>query len=189
VGNISVLKEELGSGRVENFENELAWINWKNSVDQKIAFQELEMEAERQESSYIGRIGHFIEPAIRPLGFDWKMGISLLSGVAAKEIVVSTMGVIYQPDPTMPETRDNLSERLRNQQHRTGEKAGQPVFTPLIALSFLVFILIYFPCVAVIAAIKNESGTWKWAVFTIFYTTGLAWLFSFIVYQLGSLIF
>ena len=188
-GNISVLKEEIESGNVENFENELAWINWKNSLDQQIAFQELEMEAERQENSYIGRLGHFIEPVIRPLGFDWKMGISLLSGVAAKEIVVSTMGVIYQPDPTMPETRDNLSERLRNQQHRSGDKAGQPVFTPLIALSFLVFILIYFPCVAVIAAIKNESGTWKWAIFTIFYTTGLAWLLSFIVYQLGSLIF
>jgi ferrous iron transport protein B len=188
-GIIQMLKEDLTLENLENFENELMFIHWRNSLEQQITFLQLEMEAERQENSFIGRLGHFIEPAIRPLGFDWKMGISLLSGVAAKEIVVSTMGVIYQPDVSIPETKENLSERLRNQQHRSGEKAGQPVFTPLIALSFLVFILIYFPCVAVIAAIKNESGTWKWAIFTIFYTTGLAWLLSFMVYQVGSLIF
>lgn len=187
-GRIVELNEQLTKNNVENFENEISYFNWKNGIEMQIEFAKLEMEADRQENSFIGRLGHFIEPAIRPLGFDWKMGISLLSGVAAKEIVVSTMGVIYQPDPAKPEGKDNLSERLRNQQFRSGEKAGQPVFTPLIALSFLVFILIYFPCVAVIAAIKNESGTWKWAVFTIFYTTGLAWILSFLVYQIGSLI-
>jgi ferrous iron transport protein B len=187
-GKIEELNQQLETTIPENFSDELSYVNWKQSAEQQIEFAELEMEAERQINSYIGRLGHFIEPAIRPLGFDWKMGISLLSGVAAKEIVVSTMGVIYQPDPTRPEGKENLSARLRHQVHRTGEKAGQPVITPLIALSFLVFILIYFPCVAVIAAIKNESGSWKWAVFTIFYTTGLAWILSFIVYQVGGLI-
>lgn len=187
-GRIEQLNEQLNQSSQENFSDLAAYHDWKTGIQQQIEFSLLEMEAERQENSWIGRIGHFIEPAIRPLGFDWKMGISLLSGVAAKEIVVSTMGVIYQPDPTIPETRDNLSERLKNQRHRSGEKMGQPVFTPVVALSFLVFILIYFPCVAVIAAINNESGTWKWAAFTILYTTGLAWFLSFLVYQLGSLI-
>lgn len=187
-GRISELENRLESMHPSMFDDDVSFINQTSILEQEVLFLEIEMESERQENSYIGRLGRFIEPAIKPLGFDWKMGISLLSGVAAKEIVVSTMGVIYQPDPSRPETRDNLAERLRNQQHRSGKKAGQPVFTPLIALSFLVFILIYFPCVAVIAAIKNESGTWRWAAFTIFYTTGLAWLLSFIVYQVGSLI-
>ncbi len=188
-GKITQLNCQLYQTDPENFGDLQAYNNRRNDILQQLEFARLEMESERQENSFIGRIGHFIEPALRPLGFDWKMGISLLSGVAAKEIVVSTMGVIYQPDPGIPETRENLSERLRNQQHRIGKKAGQPVFTPVVALSFLLFILIYFPCVAVIAAIKNESGTWKWAVFTILYTTTLAWFLSFLVYQAGNLLF
>jgi len=147
---------------------------------------ELEKEAERQEKSYLGRIGKFIEPAIRPLGFDWKMGVSLLSGVAAKEIVVSTLGVLYQSD-TETDT-NNLAEKLRAETHQGGALHGEFVFTKVTALAFLIFILVYFPCVAVISAIKNESGSWKWAIFTIFFTTGLAWLLAFLVYQIGNLI-
>lgn len=147
---------------------------------------ELEMEAERQANSYLGRIGKFIEPAIRPLGFDWKMGVSLLSGVAAKEIVVSTLGVLYQTDPDSDD--GSLAQKLRNETHQTGKFAGEVVFTKVTALAFLIFILVYFPCVAVISAIKNESGSWKWAIFTIVFTTTLAWLLAFMVYQLGNLI-
>ena len=144
-----------------------------------------EMENERQQKSYIGRIGMFIEPAIAPLGFDWKMGVALISGLAAKEIVVSTMGVLYQVSPEASLPTETLGERLRQQRYPDGTM----VFTPASALSFLVFILLYFPCVAVIAAIKNESGHWKWAAFTVFYTTGLAYFMSFLVYRIGSLIF
>ncbi len=144
-----------------------------------------EMENERQQKSYIGRIGMFIEPAIAPLGFDWKMGVALISGLAAKEIVVSTMGVLYQVSPEASLPTETLGERLRQQRYPDGTM----VFTPASALSFLVFILLYFPCVAVIAAIKNESGHWKWAAFTVFYTTGLAYIMSFLVYRIGSLIF
>ncbi len=187
-GKIEALNTQIASSGTLIDPEGLANNIQKDSILIKIAHLELEKEYERQENSYIGRIGHFIEPAIQPLGFDWKMGIALLSGVAAKEIVVSTMGVIYQADISGHSEQNNLTQRLRNQVHRDGENAGKPVFTPLIALSFLVFILIYFPCVAVIAAIKNESGSWKWAVFTIFYTTGLAWLFSFLVFQIGSLL-
>jgi ferrous iron transport protein B len=144
-----------------------------------------EMENERQRKSYIGRIGIFIEPAIAPLGFDWKMGVALISGLAAKEIVVSTMGVLYQVSPEASLPTETLGERLRQQKYPDGTS----VFTPASALSFLVFILLYFPCVAVIAAIKNESGHWKWAAFTVFYTTGLAYIMSFLVYRIGNLIF
>jgi ferrous iron transport protein B len=144
-----------------------------------------EQEAERQQNSYIGRIGKFIEPVIAPLGFDWKMGVALLSGVAAKEIVVSTMGVLYQTSPEATLPTETLGEKLRNQTYPDGSR----VFTTASALSFLVFILLYFPCVAVIAAIKNESGHWKWAVFTVFYTTGIAYIMSFLVYRTAILVF
>jgi ferrous iron transport protein B len=140
----------------------------------------------KQEYSFLGRIGHFIEPAIRPLGFDWKMGISLLAGSAAKEIIISTMGVIYQTGPDS-EPGESLGNKLKEQRYESGPKAGKPVMTPLVALSFMVFILIYFPCVAVFAAIKKESGQWRWPLFTSVYTTVLAWLAAFAVFQIGSM--
>jgi ferrous iron transport protein B len=154
----------------------------------KIAEIETNRISERQAQSYLGRIGKLIEPTIRPLGFDWKMGVSLLSGVAAKEIVVSTLGVLMQAEVDADETSNTLINKLRTETYTSGPKMGEKVFTPLSAFSFILFILIYFPCVAVIAAIKKESGSWKWAAFTIFYTTGLAWIVSFIFYQIGSLL-
>ncbi|PKP52018.1 MAG: ferrous iron transport protein B [Bacteroidetes bacterium HGW-Bacteroidetes-1] len=140
----------------------------------------------KQEFSIIGRIGHFIEPAIRPLGFDWKMGISLLAGSAAKEIIISTMGVIYQAGTD--DAGESLSKKMKEQRYESGPKTGKVVMTPLVALSFILFILIYFPCIAVFAAIKKESGQWRWPLFTSVYTTALAWLVAFAVYQIGSML-
>ena len=128
--------------------------------------------AEQQEHSYIGQIGKAIEPAIKPLGFDWKLGIGLLSGVGAKELVVSSLGVLYTNEEDIESV--NLSNRI-------------PI-TPTIALAYMLFVLIYFPCVATLAAIKQESGSWKWALFTAFYTTALAWIVAFIVNQIGILL-
>ena len=147
---------------------------------------ELERQQLKQEHSFIGQIGKMIEPVIYPLGFDWRMGVSLVAGSAAKEIVISTMGVLYQNDPTTDES--SLVEKIKEQKYMNGPRKGQHVFTPLIALSFMLFILIYFPCVAVVAAIKNESGNWKWSLFLVIYTTTLAWFISFIVYQGGKLL-
>ncbi|RHJ84383.1 ferrous iron transport protein B [Parabacteroides sp. AM08-6] len=134
---------------------------------------------EHQQNSYIGHIGRAIQPVLAPLGFDWKMSVSLLTGMAAKEVVVSTLSVLYTG-----ETDDNqiLSERLK--QDRNAE--GQLIFTPLVALSLMLFVLIYFPCIATISAIVNESGSWKWGFFVIVYTCVLAWIVSFVVYQTGS---
>ena len=109
------------------------------------------------------------------------MSVSLLTGMAAKEVVVSTLSVLYTG-----ETDDSqaLSERLK--QDRNAE--GQLVFTPLIALSLMLFVLIYFPCIATISAIVHEAGSWKWGIFVIVYTCVLAWIVSFIVFQTGSLL-
>ena len=127
---------------------------------------------EQQETSYIGQIGKAVEPVIEPLGFDWKLGIGLISGVGAKELVVSTLGVLYTNEEDVENV--NLSDRI-------------PI-TPLAALAYMLFVLIYFPCIATLAAIKQESGSWKWALFAAGYTTVLAWGIAFVVYQLGNLI-
>ena len=161
----------------------------QKAMQKQVSVIESQKIVEQQSNSYLGRIGKFIEPGIRPLGFDWKMGISLLSGVAAKEIVVSTLGVLMQAGDDADEDGQTLTQKLRTETYADGPRKGEKVFTPLSAFSFLLFILIYFPCVAAIAAISKESGSWRWAAFTIFYTTGLAWLVSFVFYQVGSLFF
>ena len=140
-------------------------------------------EAERQEKSYIGRIGKAVEPAIAPLGFDWQIGVSLVTGFAAKEIVVSTMAVLSSSD----EDTQTLGERLKEQTYTSGPKAGQKVYTPLVAFTLMIFILLYFPCIATITAIGRESGSWRWALFTAVYTTCVAWVVSFVVYRIGLL--
>jgi ferrous iron transport protein B len=162
--------------------------NLKTDSAHVIRMLEIDAQSELQENSYIGRIGKFIEPIMSPLGFDWRMGVSLLTGISAKEIVVSTMGVLFQSN-TLNEDNQPLSKRLQNAVYTSGSKKGSIVFTSLSALSYLLFILIYFPCIAVIATIRKESESWKWALFTVFYTTGLAWLVSFIFYQTGKLFF
>jgi ferrous iron transport protein B len=129
---------------------------------------------ENLEKSYIGQLGHFIEPVIRPLGFDWKIGVSIVTGLAAKEVVVSTMGILYQADPDS--ASNSLQDKLKEQGH----------LTPLVAYGFMLFVLIYFPCIAAITAIKKESDI-KWAVFVMFYTTGIAWLVAFMTYRIGSI--
>jgi ferrous iron transport protein B len=157
-----------------------------SEIKSQVQKLEVEKESERQENTYIGKLGHAIEPVIRPLGFDWKMGVSIITGLAAKEIVVSSMGILYQADLKADENSGTLKAKLQEQVHSHGDRIGQKVFTPLASFAFMIFILIYFPCVAVIAAIKKESS-WGWAVFTMVYTTGLAWLLAFAVYQIGSL--
>jgi ferrous iron transport protein B len=138
--------------------------------------------SEEQGASFMGMIGHFIDPVMKPLGFDWQLSVSILSGLAAKEVVVSTMGVLFQAGDE--NGKNSLVEKIQYQKNSLGQKA----FTPLIAFSFMLFILTYFPCVGVVAAIRRESGSWKWAAFVVVYTTSIAWLLSFAVFQIGSLL-
>lgn len=137
-----------------------------------------------KDDSYLKRIGHVIEPVVAPLGFDWKIGVGLVSGVAAKEIIVSTMGVINQVETEDDANEYKLAEKLREDTYTSGPRIGQKVFTTASALSFLAFVLIYFPCIAVVAAVRKEAESWKWAIITVLYTTSLAWIVSFLIYQL-----
>ena len=158
----------------------------KLSENKSVHIKQLQLTREsiRQENSYIGKIGKSVEPVMSPLGFDWRLSVSILTGIVAKEVVVSTMAVLFQADES--DSNESLMMQLRQAKYQTGEKKGEPIFSVLSSLAFLVFILIYFPCVAVIAAINKESGSWKWAAFTVVYTTGLAWFLAFLVYQVGS---
>ena len=141
--------------------------------------------AEQQENSYIGYIGKAIEPVLRPLGYDWRMGVGILSGIGAKELVVSTMGVMFSSTEQgvsdvagAPESVDGLTPL---------QQALVSTITPAAALSFVVFILLYFPCVATFAAIKQEAGGWKPALISAVFTIVLAWLVAYIVYRIALL--
>lgn len=140
---------------------------------------------QQKEQSYIGSIGKAVEPVFELQGFNWKLDVSLIAGVGAKEIVASTIGVIYSGDDSFGDD-DSFSDdtakysRLRNQMLADG-------ITPLAAFSYLLFVLSYFPCIATVIAIRNETGSWSWAAFSAFYTTAIAWIVSMLVYQIGSL--
>lgn len=140
---------------------------------------------QQKEQSYIGSIGKAVEPVFDLQGFNWKLDVSLIAGVGAKEIVASTIGVIYSGDDSFGDD-DSFSDdtakysRLRNQMLADG-------ITPLAAFSYLLFVLLYFPCIATVIAIRNETGSWSWAAFSAFYTTAIAWIVSMLVYQIGSL--
>lgn len=158
---------------------------------------------EQQEHSFIGYIGKAMEPALEPLGFDWRMGVGIVAGVGAKELVVSTLGVMYADDQPVgelstwiePQTppaveADNVSSSAVAD---TGaetrlQKALVRSVTPAGALAYMVFILLYFPCIATFIAIKNEAGGWKWAIITAVYTILLAWLAAFLTFNLASLV-
>ncbi len=145
----------------------------KRNIDvKKIIFNK---ETERQKNSYIGQIGQFIVPVLKPLGFDWKMAVSMLTGIAAKEIVVSTMGVLYQADET--NKNSSLVNKLQTQIGEDGNPKSSK--SKLTAFSLMLFVLIYFPCIAVVASVRKETGSWKWAAFLVFYSTGIAWIVSF----------
>ncbi len=139
---------------------------------------------QQQEQSYIGHIGKAIEPVFRLQGFDWKLDVGLIAGVGAKEIVASTLGVLYSGDDSVA---DDTVEDTGSKYSALYQKMSADGITPLIAFCYLLFVLIYFPCIATIAAIKNESGSWSWALFAAGYTTILAWGVSAAVYQIGRM--
>lgn len=153
---------------------------------------------QQQELSYIGRVGRAVEPVFRPMGFNWKLDVGLLAGVGAKEIVASTMGVLYSNDDSFKDDSNFSSEsgkyvKLHElitqdvaQLHGISYEKAQPIAT-LTAFCFLLFVLLYFPCIATIAAIKGETGSWRWALFAAGYTTALAWVVSAVVFQIGCL--
>ncbi|MBR5498671.1 MAG: ferrous iron transport protein B, partial [Bacteroidales bacterium] len=145
---------------------------------------------EQQEHSYIGYIGKAMEPVLEPLGFDWRMGVGIVAGVGAKELVVSTLGVMYAPEEPVevsaPAAGDDSSAGGTGGETRL-QKALQRSITPAAALAYMVFILLYFPCIATFIAIRRESGGWKWAILTAVYTIILAWVAAFITFRIAML--
>lgn len=140
---------------------------------------------QQQEQSYIGRMGKAIEPIFMPQGFNWKLDVSLIAGVGAKEIVASTIGVLYSGDDSFGDDEDFSSDNEKYTHLR--QLMMKEGITPLAAYAYLIFILLYFPCIATIAAIKNETGSWRWALFAACYTTAVAWIVSMAVFQIGRL--
>ena len=171
---------------MEAIDHQIEVVNNDQSLSEEsrkntLAQLEIDKASAQSENSYIGRIGKFIEPFFRPLGFDWKMGVSILSGSAAKEIVVSSLGVLYHADVEADESSERLTAILKSHQNDS-----QHPITPLVAFGFMLFVLLYYPCVAAVTAIAKESN-WKWAAFEVVYTTAVAWIVSFLTYQIGSL--
>jgi len=151
----------------------------KIAMEKKLQNELSKLENKRREEdiekSFIGRIGKAIEPIFKPLGFSWREGVALITGFVAKEIVVSTLGVLYGAGDN--EEGKSLKEALLAKSH----------MTPLIAYAFLVFVLIYTPCLATIAAIRRETGSMKWTLFSIGYELSLAWILSFLIVHIGRL--
>ena len=141
---------------------------------------------QQQEQSYIGRMGKTIEPVFAPQGFNWKLDVSLICGVGAKEIVASSIGVLYSGDDSFGDDEEFSDDNEKYTRLR--QTMIQEGITPLAAYAYLIFILLYFPCIATIAAIKNETGSWRWAGFAAIYTTAVAWVASMAVFQIGSLL-
>ncbi len=140
---------------------------------------------EQKEQSYIGMAGRTIEPLFAPQGFNWKLDVSLIAGVGAKEIVASTVGVLYANDDSFGDDDSYSDDNEKYEEMHSLMQADG--ITPLSAYSYLIFVLLYFPCIATIVAIKNETHSWKWASIAAIYTTVVAWVVSALVYQIGSL--
>ncbi|WP_395747700.1 ferrous iron transport protein B [Prosthecobacter sp.] len=139
------------------------------------------IKSQNLENSFAGRAGRFIEPAITPLGYDWKIGIGLIGSFAAREVFNSTMGVVYAVEGAEDDVnllRDKLAAERRPD--------GRPVYTPLVCISLLVFYVFAMQCVSTIAIVKRETGSWKWALFQLGYMTGTAYVLSLLVFQIGS---
>jgi ferrous iron transport protein B len=136
--------------------------------------------AEQLRQSYAGRVGHFIEPAIKPLGYDWKVGIGLVASFAAREVFVSTMSIVY----SVEEGDDNTST-LREAMQKDTWPDGRPVYTPLVGVSVLVFYVLAMQCMSTLAVVRRETNSWRWPAFQFAYMTGLAYVVALLVYQGG----
>jgi ferrous iron transport protein B len=147
------------------------------SLELEIADLVAARESERIETSYIGRIGKAMEPVFLPLEFDWRNAVALLTGFVAKEIVVSTLGVLYQVGTEAEEKSEGLIQALR-----------KSAMTPLVSYAFMAFVLIYTPCLGTIAVIRRETNSWKWTSFSVGYAIVLAWLVAFVIVRIGSLL-
>jgi len=170
-------KQQLEKENTEVYSYAEKYITLTQSLEENKANIGNEKSGENLEKSYAGQFGKAIEPAIRPLGFDWRIGISLVSGVTAKEVVVSTMGTIYSIGDGN-ENASSMTKALQKDEH----------MNPLVAYALMIFVLIYSPCLAALAVMKRETNSWKWPAVSFVYSTTLAWIVTFLIYQGGKLL-
>ena len=182
---LSFPKDEAVERRAESRRAEVARLELEpEEARQRVERIDAEASGEALRASWGGRLGHAIEPAIEPLGFDWKIGIGLIGAFAAREVFVSTMGVVYGVGDDADEQSATLREKIRAESRAD----GAPVYSPLVGLSLMVFFALACQCISTLAAVRRETRGWRWPLFLFAYMTGLAWLASFAVYQVGSLL-
>lgn len=166
---------------LQPYDAQIAAARSNGSADNALTVEQLTLkrDALQKEHSYLAAVGKWMTPVTKPLGFDWKMNVCILTGLPAKEAIVSTMGILYRApvEGASPNSTATLQETLR----------ANKVFTPLSAFAFMLFVLLYFPCIATVATLKREIGT-RWAVFTVLHSLLLAWVVAFIVFQTGCLL-
>ncbi|HWE92759.1 MAG TPA: ferrous iron transporter B [Tepidisphaeraceae bacterium] len=158
---------------------ELVWHSPRETLPKTLA-------AAQSEYSISGRLGHFMEPALRPLGYDWKMGVGLVSAFAAREVFVSSMGIVYSVGEVERGQTQDLSSAMRADHYTSGPRAGKPVWTPLVAVSLLVWFVLAMQCMSTFAVVRRETGGWGWPVFMLVYMNVLAYVVALVVYQVGS---
>ncbi|MCE5287336.1 MAG: ferrous iron transport protein B [Pelosinus sp.] len=169
--------EKLAAEDTALYPYAFSYVDGEEEKEDHLKQLEKEQAAEKLSNGYAGQLGHLVEPVIQPLGFDWKMGVGLVSAMAAKEVLVSTLGTIYSVGD-VADDNTSLQDALAN----------DPSFNPLVAYSLMVFTLIYSPCFSALAVMRRETNSWKWTGFTFLYSTVLAWVVTFIVYQAGLLL-
>jgi ferrous iron transport protein B len=152
--------------------------NEKEMVDKPLAAAQLA-------HSISGHLGHALEPVFKPLGFDWKMNVGLVGAFAAREVFVSTMGIVYSVGEVKDEQTSSLWTAMRADKYAN----GKPVWTPLVAISLLVWFVLAMQCMSTVAIVRRETGGWRWPVFMILYMNGLAYVASLLVFQVGSMVF
>ena len=173
----TAVNQQLEASNQEIYSYAVKYVELTQQLDEKKGEIANEQSSEQLEKSYAGQFGKMIEPAIQPLGFDWRIGISLVSGVTAKEVVISTMGTIYSLGAD-GENAKSMTKALQKDEH----------MNPLVAYSLMVFVLIYSPCLAALAVMRRETNSWKWPAVSMVYSTSLAWIVTFIIYQGGKLL-
>lgn len=177
VGSLELKQSELALTYPQFYPAAEKYIELETNLNDDLAKLDKEEAGEKLAGSYAGRLGKIIEPVIQPLGFDWKIGVGLLSAMAAKEVLVSTLGTIYSVGGEEDDS-SALQEVI----------AADPAFSPLVAFSLMIFTLIYSPCLAALAVIKRETNSWKWTGFSFAYSTILAWVVSLVIYQVGLML-
>jgi ferrous iron transport protein B len=169
--------------RIERIDAEIKALGKSNEAKvTELKHQELELKSQHLAQSFAGQAGHLIEPAIKPLGYDWKIGIGIFGSFAAREVFGSTMSIVYAVEDG--DSEDQLPLRERIQKERRPD--GSPVFTPLVCLSLLVFYVYAMMCVSTVVIVRRETSSWGWALFQFSYMTGTAYIASLLVFQVGT---